>query len=367
MQAPTPKITPEILQQNPLLAVYLILVFGVMSMVAIGSFACWGLVFYRRSQSKSLLPLIEPWEPRRWAFVDLLVLGATFVASQVIFAGLASKWMQVEPSGKLSLEIAAAGGLGSIFAVVFGSVWICLRYQTTASHVGFGWLGRKMIVIGLIGGLLGLPLMYLVMGVVSALSNIKYEHPLINSASESGLLQTYLFGIFAAAIAAPIAEEFFFRVILQGWLQSIPFKTFMANFIGSISSDSANAAIGQVAEITVPVQSDMTQNTGLTVEEIYSSPSISGGRHSLTAETNPARVIPPIWPSIITGLLFGLAHIEYGVSFIPLSLLGIFLGLIYRQTHSIWPCIIIHMMLNSFSMMMLGLLILMKRAGITVE
>jgi membrane protease YdiL (CAAX protease family) len=75
------------------------------------------------------------------------------------------------------------------------------------------------------------------------------------------------------------------------------------------------------------------------------------------------QLIPPWWPAVVTGILFGLAHISYGMSFIPLSFLGILLGFVYRQTHSIWPCILIHMMLNTLSMLMLGVLILVQQSA----
>ena len=75
-----------------------------------------------------------------------------------------------------------------------------------------------------------------------------------------------------------------------------------------------------------------------------------------------ADLVPPVWPSVVTGILFGLAHWGYGLSFIPLIVLGIVLGLVYRATHSIWPCILIHAMLNGTSMLALGATILIQRA-----
>ena len=64
----------------------------------------------------------------------------------------------------------------------------------------------------------------------------------------------------------------------------------------------------------------------------------------------------------MTGILFGLAHWGYGLSFIPLIVLGIVLGMLYRATHSIWPCFLVHFALNSTSMLGLGLSILLERA-----
>lgn len=366
MQAPVgSQLTPEILEQNPVLAVYLVLVFGVVATVIIGSMASWLLTLYRQRNSLPVLPLVKPWEPRRWALIDLFVIGASFIALQVFFAGLARDWLRIEPTAELSLEIAAAGGLGGMVAIACGTVWICLRYQASPTHVGFSFLSPRIIAIGVVGGLLSLPLLYLLMGVVSSVTNTKYDHPLINLASESGQLQTYLMGCFAAVIAAPIVEEFLFRVILQGWLQSIPFKTIEANLIGFSKPKISVSSQDIAAASPILVESPAGQAT--TIEAIYSSPAnVASSVTSDVLASTSVDIVPPMWPSVVTGVLFGLAHFEYGLSFVPLSIMGIFLGLIYRQTHSIWPCVIIHMMLNSFSMMMLGLIILLKQAGVDV-
>ncbi len=70
--------------------------------------------------------------------------------------------------------------------------------------------------------------------------------------------------------------------------------------------------------------------------------------------------LPPLWPALVTGVLFGLAHLGYGLSFIPLIVLGIILGLLYRATHSIWPSLMVHFILNSSSMIALGIGILIE-------
>jgi hypothetical protein len=117
---------------------------------------------------------------------------------------------------------------------------------------------------------------------------------------------------------------------------------------------------GSLAENTERVEPEKD----LMVQEYFapSSADSADGSSTVNSSKTDQRSIPPIWPSVITGILFGLMHIGYGMSFIPLSALGVFLGLIYRQTHSVWPCIIIHMMLNGFSMLMLAQLILLKNA-----
>ena len=400
MQADANPITPELLQQNPLLGVYLTFVFAVILVAATGFFASWAFVFYRRNQGKPILPMTLPWEPRRWSFVEVFFIVIGWIALNMIMASSAALILGVSKAPNATLELAGAASIGSLITVVLGTLWICVRYNTNVEHVGFGPIRGKLVATGLIGGLATIPLMYVVMGIVSSISQSKYDHPLIDSAVESATLVKYLLAVFAAAIVAPIVEEFLFRVVLQGWLQSIPFRSLAETIVGGdankapsysmpaidgatpsiaasniaapvdatlydYSAHNANDTIRVQAEPTSPAVSTSTADTARTMSGIYQPSGTLNSAEQASEVAVPENAIrPPFWPSIVAGVLFGVMHYGYGVSFIPLSFLGIFLGWIYRQTHSIWPCILIHMMLNSFSMMMLGLVILMKQAGI---
>ncbi len=361
-----------------------------------GSLLSWIFIFVRQSQGKGILPIKLPWEPRQWALVEVLgvVIGALFLNS--VLALVVAQALQIEREKGVPLELAAAGGAGSILSVILGTLWICSRYGVTLAHVGFDRLSLKNIVIGIVAGLISLPAMYIVMMAASAVSQSKYEHPLIESAVESATLVTYLLAVFSAAFAAPIAEEFFFRVVLQGWMQSIAFKSLFDNVIGRLGLAPINPPALQLAptaggvdpvanstteslvsSATIAVEPENSTSPAVDTPQLpMANPIVVASIYEPSAEGFAASVadsakagqspVPPIWPCIVAGILFGFAHFDYGVSFIPLSFLGIFLGWLYRQTQSIWPCIIVHMMLNSFSMIMLGLMILLKQAGVEV-
>lgn len=408
MQADANPISPEVLQQNPLLAFYLTFVFAVILVAATGFLASWAFVFYRRNHGQPILPMTLPWEPRRWSFVEVFFIVIGWIALNMIMANATALMLGVTKASNATLELAGAASIGSLITVVLGTLWICVRYNTNAEHVGFGQIRGKTIAVGLISGLAVIPLMYIMMGVVSSLSQSKYEHPLIDSAVESATFTKYLMAVFAAAIVAPIVEEFLFRVLLQGWLQSIPFRSLAETIVGGDANSSpshsmpaidgatrsmatsntaasnmaapvdatlyddsahnANDTVRVQAEPTSPAESISTAESVRTMSGIYQPSGTLNATESRSEVPAPENAIrPPFWPSIVAGVLFGVMHYGYGVSFIPLSFLGIFLGWIYRQTHSIWPCILIHMMLNSFSMMMLGLVILMKQAGIEIK
>jgi hypothetical protein len=59
---------------------------------------------------------------------------------------------------------------------------------------------------------------------------------------------------------------------------------------------------------------------------------------------------PPWWIAILSGLIFGLAHFEYGVSWVPLVVLGTILARVYQLQRSILPCFLIHAVFNSLNM-----------------
>jgi len=59
--------------------------------------------------------------------------------------------------------------------------------------------------------------------------------------------------------------------------------------------------------------------------------------------------------------LFGLAHWGYGVSWIPLLVLGTIMARVYQLRRSVVPCVVIHALFNTMSLIGLaGGLILQK-------
>lgn len=205
------------------------------------------------------------------------------------------------------------------------TLFIMARYAAQREDVG--WSLRKIgsdLLLGLVATAMFLPLIFVLMFVVSNLFKEEYHHPIIDMAQKE---PSFIWiAIWMAVITAPIAEEFAFRVILQGFLESIASRPFnMVRFL-----------LGET-----------------TFAEPLSAPK-STLEPPLPEERNP-RV--PIWPMFVVGILFGLAHFDYGLSFIPLSILGILMGALYRLTHRIWPCFVVHFALNSFSMFSLYLTI----------
>jgi membrane protease YdiL (CAAX protease family) len=54
-------------------------------------------------------------------------------------------------------------------------------------------------------------------------------------------------------------------------------------------------------------------------------------------------------------------HYSYGLSWLPLILLGIVLGFMYRMTHRIWPSLFFHVIFNSMAICSMALQILQQQ------
>ncbi len=227
--------------------------------------------------------------------------------------------------GKMTAEgVVWSGVVATMQLVVVAVVILFIRLRTECRGDKLGWqpqrLGRD-IGVGVWLLFLTLPLLMVLSGVVNYLSGVQYDHPVIDMMKEV----PWLFGIIAwmAVIAAPISEEFFFRTMLIGWFESIHFGRTPEAFVFGYSP------VDQPSELDAPATSD--------------KPPVS-----------------PWWPAVLSGTLFGLAHGEYGLSWIPLILFGIVLGRIYQLRQSIVTCITIHMLFNGINLLNLWLSIGLK-------
>jgi membrane protease YdiL (CAAX protease family) len=361
MENQPPEITAEMLQENPALIAALLVVFGLMMLFASGGIGSWIYFGMRFRNQQPLLP-VEPWRPRVWGLIDLLMVLVAVFLGQSLFAVIGVRLLNIDVAairavdGDLPLSLSMIASVGNLAAMVAGVLWIQARFSVGLAHIGFS--ARNLpwhLLLGLLVGLATLPVVYVLMILVSLGLDTEYAHPLIEQMTEQGSLSSYVYGVITAAIIAPLAEEFLFRVILQGWMQSIQFKSVFAIILGGYQSNrSAAASEGSLA---------LPASENLYAEITAPEQTAAATEQPLDMHVDSTTWVPPIWPSVVTGILFGLAHWGYGLSFIPLIVLGIVLGLVYRATHSIWPCVLIHFMLNGTSMAMLGLVLLQQSAA----
>lgn len=380
-----PEINQALLQANPLIAVLLFL-FGMVLLLVLSSFFMLWIGMLMRWYRGIAILTVEPWKPRSWGLVDvLLVLVAAFVGQAVLIPAWGklsgTDLKKMVETDSISLAVMAVGSLSYLVAMVGGMGWLVLRYSASIKHMGLSL--RRLIPntgLGLAAAAMTLPIVGLLNWAVSEGLKSEYDHPLINELKKEGTVTGYLLAVFCAVLVAPLVEEFFFRVLLQGWLQSVPWSAggwwwlFGAGRPQSAAlmsePDLANVSENDLVASAVdspPLPTAALANPyqpPLVSSELGASALGASAHLGQSSETIPiaSDAKPPIWPSFVAGILFGFAHYDYGLSFIPLSVLGVVLGLLYRAKHSIWPCFVLHFALNSFAMASLGITLLVEAA-----
>jgi membrane protease YdiL (CAAX protease family) len=254
-----------------------------------------------------------------------------------------------------SLETSAWVASAQLVATLLTTFWIMRRLRVPASVLGWSTshlaTDFRMAVQAFI--LFG-PLVYASLALLNYLYTTQYSHPLLEMVDEkfSGLL----LAAWMAVIIAPVTEEFAFRVLLQGFLESIaagPFswKQFWYGR-GSYHYPGDPVAADPESADAVPMAT-----VGPSVDSAYGDPMTSP-----EAQIDSIRLTRrPWWPILVSGTLFGLMHYSYGLSWLPLILLGIVLGFMYRMTHRIWPSLFFHVIFNSMAICSMALQILQQQ------
>ena len=245
-----------------------------------------------------------------------------------IFMGLVPTEINSElPPGKM-LEVSGWIMLAQLMATVAAIAWFLYRHGTV------GWLGTRAnlpmdIVVGLAGSLMLIPVVLVIQSI--AIQFIPYTHETLDSLVKNFSLRTAAWAWFAAVGVAPLTEEFFFRGVLQGWLQ-------------------------RVFDYDEPIEARITG--GLLKPETA---------RALT-DRNAAQGILRFWsPIVIASAAFAFMHMGQGPAPIPLFFLSLGIGYLFRQTGSLVPCVVVHLVLNSFSMIILTLSIIFPELQTPVE
>lgn len=344
--------------------------------------ASWTLWTSALMRVRSGLPLL-PAEPRRgvpWGAFDIAIcLMLLIVLPLAAVLGIQAttdllpslKSDEVTADGQSALLIASS--LASLVTLVLAGVLVMLGAGATWSDVGVSPRHASIdVLLGVVAFFMLAPAVYLVMLVL--VQWFPSEHPIVRLVKDDPRLFSLSF--ISAVCVAPVVEEFMFRVLLQGWLE----KTDPLRFVRSSAGGAANsteASAGEqpppnTAPPTISPPNDLTDPPQLQVPAGHQTPaqalnpyappsSVSYADMPIVA-SDATEVIepisdkpPPFWPVLVSSTIFALLHWGHGPDPIPLFVLAVGLGYLYRQTHRALPGIVVHMLLNGVSMLMLFL------------
>lgn len=178
---------------------------------------------------------------------------------------------------------------------------VFLRWGSRASATDLGWQPgflTKDIRYGVLGFLAAAPPTLALQWIL--VQWFPSHHPIVDTLGTRPGPTVFLLATLLAVVVAPLLEEFFFRVMLQGWLESVDDK--------------------------------------------------------IRAEQEPAAPSTPArWPMVVSSMVFALVHAGHGPDPIPLFFLALTMGYLYRQTHRLGPSLVLHACFNATSMLVFAL------------
>ncbi|MBM4091933.1 MAG: CPBP family intramembrane metalloprotease [Planctomycetes bacterium] len=278
------------------------------------------------------------WQPRRevpWGLVDVVLamvvlFAATFLAVALLRQGAGDispdEMRSQDRAAELLLQSAA-----SVFTVFVSLAVVVLWQRATPRDMGLAWrtIGNDLR-LGVIAFLLLAPPTYLLQFLLVTIVDYESKHPLIELLRNDPSSQLVVAAIVSAVLVAPVVEEYFFRLLFQGWLEKFARKP------------------------AGPVEVWLGDGAGKNGQEPIDAPSdqaIGTSCWETSAKPPDETLSPPaLWPIFVSSGVFALLHFSHGPDWIPLFFLACGLGYLYRQTHRIVPCIVVHFLLNAVSM-----------------
>ena len=265
----------------------------------------------------SLIPCSRQERPT-WTFADfLLAFGLRILLPVLLLSLMADEASIGEGQAAVSLhtdqavEIAgelAPGAQNSVstesaitqlslqLIAIFASIgltlaWLSILHRDSWKRIGFrtNW---KQVHLALISTPLILSVVMIFSLIGSAI--VEYQHPVLDALSQQTSPTFWTLTFFVTAIATPIFEEFIFRGLLQGSLQAL-----------------ADRQVDQ-------------------------------------GDWKPKA----LWPLLVSSFIFAIMHFPgQGAAPLPIFALSIGLGYLYRQTGSLIPPILVHVILNSITLL----------------
>jgi membrane protease YdiL (CAAX protease family) len=299
-------------------------------------------------------PLIA-YEPRRaatWNIVDLLAIVVCYVLTNIAIFVVLHGAVALSASEPSKAEEAAAAlvatSLTNLLTMGLAMLWIHSRTGATWADLGFGadrTAGDLKLGLATFAAV-SIPV-YALQGLLSQF--VTEQHPIIDLLQKNR--EPWLLAVsgVSAVIVAPLAEEFFFRVLLQSWLESLVIRQAppLDSFRNSSSGELQDASL-----LAGPADPNNPYSPSPSIAEPPSEQLLPAVR---AADPPAARywVAGVRWDRaavVFSSAIFALVHLGHGAAPIPLFFLALALGYLYQRTGRLLPSVTVHFCLNACSL-----------------
>jgi len=174
---------------------------------------------------------------------------------------------------------------------------------------------------------------------------IPSKHVIVELVAQQPTRFTLMSTLLSAVVVAPLAEEFFIRSILQGWLEK-----------RSSEYQDAWRQDNQIQNLHEPSIQPTSECEATVVEDAnraLATPPPGRSYPAAVQEPEPPRGWFAALPILISSTCFAAMHLGNGPDPIPIFILALALGYLYQRTHRLLPSITLHAMLNATSLAIL--------------
>jgi membrane protease YdiL (CAAX protease family) len=307
----------------------------------------WAILFWVRRRASSWVVR----EPRRLWTADLVDVLVTFA---VLFLGTSVGIMLIAPesSGELAkmspdervsaiyLQVAV-----SLSTIVLSTCLVLWRHGLRPRDLGWSLRGAgRDVWLGVLAFLVLAPPVYALQ--LFLVTRFESHHPLVDLLKNGAQPSLIAACVVSAVVAAPIAEEYLFRGMLQSWLE------WLAVWHEGLGEDR-HGVTGVKPSSERSVQPSVREQQAAIPANPLLYGRVSHGAEASEAGGDGGDTSAAAWsPVVASAVVFSLLHYSHGPDWIPLFFFALGLGYLYRQSHRLLPCIVVHFLLNSCSLAM---------------
>lgn len=289
----------------------------------VASLVCWIQALRRCGSFAVAIRALAPAEIRTAAFwspldaVMLMFLPA--IAGSLVYAVLLTAGLATAPASSAEFQVRPdplafqfCKSVGNLAVILLGTLLLARRGPIWTS---IGWpFRRRDLTLGWLWALLLIPPTLAINASLNFV--VQYEHPVLDLLAGQHDWAAIVLLFLGVAIVTPIAEEFLFRGLLQGSMTRVAMTFGIRKELRDAETKSQRDRL---------------------IQQLH--------RYSPTDLTDA-----PMWPIVVSSVIFAAMHLGQGAAPIPLFVLALGLGWLYRRTGRLWPSIIVHMLLNTLSL-----------------